>query len=210
MGPSPGAPLAMGETVDEEKRCRATSKQTGERCKQPRKGLAPTCHYHGGNSPGALVKAREKAVEIKARKLLTDVAEDFDPLGNPLVALEDMARRMVRFTDVLGGLVSRLESIRYAGIGGEQLRAEVAVYTRSMVDTVNALEKIGRLDIDGRLMVIREHQAEKVVTAVMAALDAVGTVLAGSGVDAELIAESRVRGREAAARELRGVTEKIG
>lgn len=190
-------PLVDGRLImDDERRCRATSKQSGERCGQPRKGEAPTCHYHGGNTPNAVRVAREKAVEIKARKLLADVGGDFDPLGNPLVALEDMARRMIRFTDVMGDLVSRLEDVRYSsGTTGEQLRAEVAVYTRSMVDTVNALEKIGRLDIDARLAAIRGRQAEWVIAAVMAALDAAGST-----------GPARALGREAAAEVLRRVT----
>lgn len=187
----------MGEDVDDERRCKATSKQSGERCKQPRKGLAPTCHYHGGNSPNAVKRSNERAVEAKARKVLADVAGDFDPLGNPLVALEDVARRMIRFTEVMGDLVGRLENVRYStGATGEQLRAEVAVYSRAMVDTANTLEKIGRLDIDGRLAAIKGRQAEWVILAVMAALDAAGAT-----------GEPRALGREAAAEVLRRVTD---
>jgi hypothetical protein len=141
-------------------------------------------------------KAREREVEAAARRMLADVAEDFDPLGNPLVALEDMARRMIRFTEVMGNLVARLESVRYStGTAGEQLRAEVAVYTRSMVDTTNALEKIARLDIDGKLAAITAGQMELVVLAVTAALDGAGA----TGRDREV-------GRAEAAKVLRRVT----
>lgn len=182
--------------IPDERRCTATSKQSGERCKQPRKGMAPVCHYHGGNIGQVRRKAQERAVEAKARKVLADVAGDFDPLGNPLEALEDMAKRMIRFTDVMGELVGRLENIRYAGASGEQLRAEVAVYSRAMVDTVNALEKIGRLDIDGRLAAIQGAQADRVVRVVTIVLDIVGAE-----------GELRERARRAAAEELRRVIE---
>lgn len=182
--------------MDDDKRCTAYSKQSGERCKRPRKGHATVCHMHGGNTPSVRARSREKDVEVKARRVLAEVASDFDPLGNPLVALEDMARRMIRFTDVLGGLVSELKSVRYStGTTGEQLRAEVAVYSRALVDTTNALEKIARLDIDDRLAMIRAAQAGFVVRAVDAALDEVGAV-----------GEVRDRGRAAAARVLRKVT----
>lgn len=184
----------------EHRQCQSKSKQTGERCLNRVKEGAVVCHIHGGKSPNVRRKALERVVEVRARRVLADVSADFDPLGNPLEALEDVARRMIRFTDVMGELVGRLENVRYsAGAGGEQLRAEVAVYTRAMVDTANTLEKIGRLDIDGRLAAIRGAQAEAVVLAVMAALDAAGVV-----------GDLREAGRVAAAKVLRSVTMENG
>ncbi len=187
----------MGSRVlADERRCTATSRQTGERCGQPRKGMATVCHYHGGSTPTVARKAREREVEAAARRTLAEIGEPADPLGNPLVELERMASRMIRFTEVMGDLVSRLEHVRYStGTTGEQLRAEVAVYTRALVDTSNALEKIARLGIDERLVAIRSAQAEIVVRAVVAALDA-----------AQATGEPRSRGRLAAAEVLRSVT----
>jgi hypothetical protein len=197
----------MGSIVDlggsvtartEHRQCQSKSRQSGEQCLNRIKEGAVVCHIHGGKSPNVRRKAREREVEVKARKVLADVAGDFDPLGNPLEALENVARRMIRFTDIMGDLVGRLESVRYAGTTGEQLRAEVAVYTKAMVDTARTLESIGRLDIDGRLAAIQGAQADRVVRVVTIVLDIVGAE-----------GELRERARRAAAEELRRVIDPV-
>jgi hypothetical protein len=205
FGPEHG----LGDVVGDG-RCKARSRQSGEQCKNRVKLGALVCHIHGGKTPATARKAAERAVEIKARRTLAQVGGDFDPLGNPLEALEGMASRMIAFTEVMGDLVSRLESVRYAGSTGEQLRAEVAVYTGSMVATVNALEKIGRLDIDGRLARIQGAQAERVVAVVMAGIDTVCEILSAAlvaaGADPGVVADARAAGRAAAGKALRSVS----
>lgn len=182
----------------EHRQCQSKSRQSGERCRNRVKEGAVVCHIHGGKSPNVVRKQRERIVEAKARKVLADITGDFDPLGNPLEALEDMAKRMIRFTEVTGGLVSRLENIRYAGAQGEQLRAEVAVYSRAMKDAADTLEKIGRLNVDGRLAAIKGWQAERVVDVVTAVLDYLGAE-----------GEARAGAREVAAKELRRAIEPV-
>ena len=64
----------MGSRVlADERRCTATSRQTGERCGQPRKGMATVCHYHGGSTPTVARKAREREVEAAARRTLAEI-----------------------------------------------------------------------------------------------------------------------------------------
>ena len=189
-------PVQGRETHMAAVRCKATSKQTGERCKRPCGPGATVCHMHGGKTPIAIVRARERVVEQRARKALADLGEDPRPLGSPLIALEDIARRMIALTEVTGDLVADLKSMRYATDGGEQTRAELAVYMRVLKDTADVLEKINRLDLDGQLNRIKAAQAEWVVEAVMAALDAAGVQ-----------GEQRAAGRLEAARVLRRVTE---
>lgn len=178
--------------------CRATSKQSGQRCKKPCGPGAVVCSFHGGKTPIALEKARERVVEQRARKVLADLGENPAPLGNPLVALEDVARRMIALTEVTGDLVADLKAIRYATDGGEQTRAELAVYVRVLKDTADVLEKINRLDLDGQLNRIRAAQAGWVLEAVMGALDAAGVE-----------GEKRAAGRLEAAKVLRRVTETV-
>ena len=153
------------------------------------------CHMHGASAPGVAAKGRQRLAEQKARKVLADLGHEPAPLGNPLIALEDVARRMVAFTEVAGNLVSELKGMRYSTENGEQLRAEVAVYTKAMKDTADVLEKINRLGLDERLVAIRAHQAAAVVRVVNAALDAAGVE-----------GERRALGRAAAAEVLRSVT----
>lgn len=176
--------------------CKATSKQSGQRCKRPCGPGAMVCHMHGGKTPIAQEKARERVVEQRARKVLADLGHDPAPLGNPLIALEDIARRMIALTEVTGDLVADLKAIRYATDGGEQTRAELAVYVKVLKDTADVLEKINRLDLDGQLNRIRAAQAAWVLEAVSAGLDAAGAE-----------GEQRAAGRLAAAKVLRRVTE---
>lgn len=178
--------------------CRATSKQTGERCRRNCGPGAVVCSWHGGRAPQVAAKAVERAVEQRARKVLADLGKDPAPLGNPLVALEDIARRMIALTEVLGDATADLKALRYASPegGGEQTRAELSAYIRMLKDTADVLEKINRLDLDGQLNRIRAAQAAWVMDAVMAALDAAGAE-----------GEDRSRGRLEAAKVLRRVTE---
>lgn len=178
--------------------CRATSKHTGERCRRNCGPGAVVCNFHGGKASQVERVARERAVEQRARKVLADLGEDPQPLGSPLIALENIARRMIALTEVTGDLVADLKSIRYSTPdgGGEQTRAELAAYMKVLKDTADVLEKISRLDLDGQLNRIRAAQAEWVVEAVMAALDAGGVT-----------GEERAKARLAAAKVLRRVTE---
>jgi hypothetical protein len=178
--------------------CRAMSKQSGKRCRRPCGPGAVVCHMHGGKIPQVAAKARERVVAAKARKVLADLGESPDPLGNPLVALEDVARRMIALTEVTGNLVADLKSIRYSASegGGEQTRAELAAYMRILKDTADVLEKINRLDLDGQLNRIKAAQAGWVLEAVMGALDAAGVE-----------GEKRAAARLEAAKVLRRVTE---
>lgn len=178
--------------------CRANSKRSGKQCLRPCGPGAVVCHMHGGKIPGAVAKARERVVEQRARKTLADLGHDPAPLGNPLIALEDIARRMIALTEVTGDLVADLKAIRYAADGGEQTRAELAVYVRVLKDTADVLEKINRLGIDERWVAIQAHQAAAVVRVVNAALDAAGAE-----------GERRELGRAAAAEVLRSVTETV-
>lgn len=176
--------------------CRATSKQTGERCRRNCGPGAVVCSWHGGRAPQVERVARERVVEQRARKVLADLGQDPAPLGNPLIALEDIARRMIALTEVTGDLVADLKAIRYSTDGGEQTRAELAVYVKVLKDTADVLEKINRLDLDGQLNRIKAAQAAWVLEAVMGALDAAGVE-----------GENRAAARLEAAKVLRRVTE---
>lgn len=176
--------------------CRATSKQSGERCRRNCGPGAVVCSFHGGKASQVERVARERVVEQRARRVLADLGHEPAPLGNPLIALEDIARRMIALTEVTGDLVADLKSIRYSTDGGEQTRAELAVYVKVLKDTADVLEKISRLDLDGQLNRIRAAQAGWVLDAVMAALDTAGVE-----------GEARSAARLEAAKVLRRVTE---
>lgn len=66
------------EIPPDEQRCTATSKTTGERCKNPAKPCQNVCHHHGGSSPqaekAALDLLREAVDPLTQEKI--DIARD--------------------------------------------------------------------------------------------------------------------------------------
>lgn len=132
-----------------------------------------------------------RQVEAEARTVLAELG--VAPVEDPLAQLLKLAGEVLAWQRATAGLVNELESIRYRGSNGaEQLRAEVALYERAMDRAVTVLASIARLNIDERLTVVSERQAEAVIGAVEAAL-------AAAGVTGDLAVE----GRRAAARHLR-------
>lgn len=180
----------------------------GQRC---RKGAEPgqnVCFQHGGNSPRARTAAAKRIVEAELMELAETLVGA--PVDNPLVELANLAGRARAWMELLQGRVEKLletsvetdseqrrdgnEGIRYRGGAGEQLRAEVALYERSMDRLGKFLADYGRLGIDERLAKITEIQAEKVIEAIDAAL-------AHAGVTGKTATEAK----QVAARHLRAV-----
>ncbi|OPG03073.1 hypothetical protein B1R27_30105 [Streptomyces sp. GKU 895] len=149
------------------------------------------CRKHGGASPQARAAAKRRQLEADAYRLLADL--DVTPVGDPLAALLKLGGQVIAWQEATARLVNELESIRYrAGNGTEQLRAEVALFERATDRACSVLATIARLNIDERLTIVSERQAEAVIGAVEAALAAAGV----SG-------DQAVEGRQAAARHLR-------
>ncbi|ACU71766.1 hypothetical protein Caci_2857 [Catenulispora acidiphila DSM 44928] len=136
------------------------------------------------------------------------------PVDNPLTELANLAGRARAWMELLQGRVEKLledfddaeerrdreggnaknRGIRYQAGAGEQLRAEVSLYERSMDRLGKFLADYGRLGIDERLAKITESQAERVIAAIDAAL-------AHAGVTGKVATEAK----QVAARRLRAV-----
>ncbi|MPY34097.1 hypothetical protein FNH09_23465 [Streptomyces adustus] len=151
---------------------------------------ATRCRMHGGASPQAKTAAARRQVEGQARALLAELGTP--PVEDPLAALLRLGGEVLAWQKATAALVNQLDSIRYQGGSGEQLRAEVVLYERAMDRAANVLSAIARLNIDERLTAVSERQAEAVIGAVEAALAAVG-----------ITGEQAIEGRRAAARHLR-------
>lgn len=184
----------------DERRCTGTTKnrdRAGQRCGEWALKGQTVCAKHGGTSPQALKAAGRRIVETKmtedANKLLVRLGAE--PVDNPLTALAELAGELRAFKNALGQRVNQLEAIRYEDDrGGEQLRSEVALYERAVSQFGNMLASIAKLNIDERLAAITEKQAEKVMTAIDAALIAAGVQ-----------GDARTAAKQVAARHLRSV-----
>ncbi|MFJ4924086.1 hypothetical protein [Streptomyces sp. NPDC088736] len=149
------------------------------------------CRSHGGSTPQARHAASRRSLEEQARDVVRGIG--FEPIDNPLTALQALAGEMIAVKNFLRGQVERLEGIRYASsIGTEQLRGELAAYQSAMRDTAQVLGVIGRLRIDERLAAITEAQATLVIGAIDAALAHAG-VTGTEAIEAKKVAARHLR-----------------
>lgn len=153
------------------------------------------CRKHGGAAPQSKAAAVRRQVEVEARQVLAELG--VPAVEDPLAQLLRLAGEVLAWQRATAALVNGLEDgIRYRGANGaEQLRAEIALYERSMDRAIQVLAAIARLNIDERLVRVTERQADALVGAVNAALEAAGI---HGGEQAEAA-------RKAAARHLRSV-----
>lgn len=181
-----GAPLCGAKKRQGEGTC---SKTAGWGTDHPGTGR---CRLHGGATPTQGKAARSAKVEAEARTVLATL--DVSPVENPLDALKRLAGQAVSWQEALAVCVNRLgDRFRYEGVaGGEQLRSEMALYERAMDRCGQILGMIAKLNIDERLAVISEQQAEVVIAAIDAALTHAG-IHGQAAAEAKRVAATRLR-----------------
>jgi hypothetical protein len=134
------------------------------------------CKLHGGNTRNHRTAAAARQVEDGARRALADM--HLEPVDNPLQALALHASEVMALRNYLRGEVSRLESLRYQGGTGEQVRAELSAYQSALRDTTSVLTAMAKLNLDDRLIAIQsrisEQQGMLIATAVRLILDDLG------------------------------------
>jgi len=126
------------------------------------------CKLHGGCAPSG----RAAGAESQARAELARLG--VPPVDNALTALAAIAGEVVAWKDMLAAKVNELSSLRYKTEGGEQLRAEVALWERALDRCGKFLVDMAKLDIDERLARVTEQQAEQISAALTAVLAEMG------------------------------------
>lgn len=158
----------------------------------PHRGIG-RCKRHGGCLPNVVKHDLMELAHQRATKELAQLNTDATPVDNPLAALASLAGEALRWKDILAAHVAELGSLRYSvrpdvqcpecdhvwrpehAIGStEQIRGEVILYERSLVELGRLLVSIGRLNLDDRLARIDERLADIVVRSVDAGLVAAG------------------------------------
>jgi hypothetical protein len=145
-------------------RCEHFAASSGNQCKvKPVKGY-PFCMTHlntASVSEIALVRGKDVLFsDIRGRKI-----------ENPLEELGSLVSEVLVYKDYCAMQVAKLRGDeRYEGRGGEQLRAEVALYERSLDRAGRMLIEWSRLDIDERLMKIEEAKAMAILEVIRRAL----------------------------------------
>lgn len=175
--------------------CGARTHQGGKPCKKPAPEVPHRCDKHGGKSKGVAAKQARARLEDAARKLLvpSDIATNVDPISRLL----ELAAEADAFRGAVAALVNDLnDRIRFLDDkGSEQLRAEVVVYERALDRAARLYFDLCKLNLDERLMRIREREAAAMLTA-----------LEGGLADAGLTDEQQKAVKGATARHLRAVS----
>lgn len=153
------------------------------------------CRLHGGSTRTVSKGAHLRLVEAGARELFGKIAPDIVPVNNPLAAYAQFAGEVMAWKQLMASLLEDLKTVGYAADSGEQVRAAVQLYERSMDRTNTVLSSFARLNIDERLAKLSETQSR----AVLRAVEAVITHLGASP-------EQANQARAVAARHLRAVS----
>ena len=160
--------------------CRAHNR-AGMPCgAQPLNGTAgnPRCRYHLGTSALA-VRAKYEA-ERQAERLyeLAQTAAAGRPdngLIDPLAELHELASEVLRWRDVCRQMVGELGEIRYRSAkAGEQVRAEIVLYTQALDRAERILVDIHRLGLEDRMAARLERDASDVEALIERLLEGLG------------------------------------
>lgn len=170
---------------DDDARCTARSKQTWER----RSAWAikstnpPRCRHHAGRK-SAVIKA-----EIRAERHLqlaydrAHAHHNLDPSSdeNTLDDLLRIKNDALRWHATCKALLGELREVRYKSrSSGEQLRAEVALWERSLDRAARICADLVRLGIEDRIARVTQAQTEQ-MAAMLSQL--IPSILARGGLD---------------------------
>ncbi|MFI6986042.1 hypothetical protein ACIBSV_46820 [Embleya sp. NPDC050154] len=132
------------------------------------------CRKHGGNTPQAKAAAWERVIEAEVRTACGRL--DIRPIDDPLTALLEHAGVVSAWESHIRLEMLALPEYVYNGGAhlGEQERALVRVWERASDAKTKVLAACARLGIADRLAAISEAQAERLLSALEAALAAAG------------------------------------
>jgi hypothetical protein len=125
------------------------------------------CQMHGGAGRTRRVAMRNMA-RAKAARVIS--REKVEPLQNPRGALRLLAAEALRWKDYFTERIQELEQLRYSAGAGEQTRAELVLWERSMDRAQRFCLDLARLNIDARELVQGEQVGAILVDVLRGAL----------------------------------------
>lgn len=153
-------------------KCHATSLSTGKDCGNNAITGARVCRMHGGSAKQVRDAAARRTAEQQAHEALGHL--QVDPCDDPLTALSQLAGEVIAWKELLADRVSVLCTVGYAGPVGEQIRADIQVFERALDRCAHILGMIAKLNIDERLVRVREAQVRIISDALTGALTDAG------------------------------------
>jgi hypothetical protein len=116
----------------------------------------------------------------RARELIAENGSRLataDPVTDPYGELMAIAGELREWKNVLREEVEKLERLRYQGKAGEQTRGEAILYSNALNDVGALLTSIARLNLDQRLVGIRQQTADMLERQLDLAIEAAGVPL---------------------------------
>lgn len=150
------------------------------------------CKMHGGSTPTHERAGQRELLEREAREAFGRLADVSTPITDPLTALFELAGHVKAWMEFLAGRIADLKTLSHDSFAGEQIEGEIQLWERALDRCNTVFGTAARLNIDERLAAITERQAEVVMAAINAALDAAG-VLPQQRADAQRAAARRLR-----------------
>lgn len=173
----PGSMLEEAEQVTGVKRCRhGDCRELAEEWTEP-----PACIKH---KPARLAKVNLALIHgrmpERAQEIIDEHEADLenpDPITDPYGELMAVIGELKTWKDILRKEVAKLNRRGYAGKTGEQMLTDVALYTQALRDLGGVLLSTGRLNLDARLVGIRQQTVEMMDRALDLALEDSGVPL---------------------------------
>lgn len=150
------------DPMEDDRRCRATSRQTGRRCRRFPVPGATVCAMHGGAAPAVRAAAERRRAEAEATALYEEVWNpNAEPVTNVVDELHRMAGQLKHSVNVLGALVATdgLDSVK------------AIAFDRLVGHLRRLLADIARLGIDDKKVELDAARAEMVTVAFLTAID---------------------------------------
>lgn len=148
--------------MDESRRCTATAKGTGERCKRAAILGGTVCVKHGGAAPAVRAAAERRKAEAAATAALEVIWNpDAESVKDPVEALAKLAGKLEHAVDVLGARVDATD------LDGSTALA----WDRVMRNYQKALVALQGLGLEERRVRLAEEQSHLLASVVRAVLD---------------------------------------
>jgi hypothetical protein len=168
--------VAMSADPMDERRCTATSKRSGERCRRAAIVGGTVCAMHGGKAPAVAAAAEQRETEHQAEATIAKLWPGLaaaSPVKDPVDQMERLAGALTSMLDVIGAKVNDLEHLA-GGVGLTQLRGELVLLDKVAGHLRQLLADMARLGIAERQVRLEEEQAAIITAAFRTALGLLG------------------------------------
>ena len=156
----------------DDKRCRAKSQRSGERCRNwSIRGGTVCAQSHGGRAPQTAIAAKRRLQLADAHAAVE--AMDLEPLDDVPGQLLLLAQESVQVKNQLAQRVSALSDSELVTVdrqGSQSIAALMSCYVQALKDASQLLISLQKLSIGERRIVVEEEQARQAVAALRAAV----------------------------------------